>query len=298
MFFQDLEPSGSSFPDMGSRPELTRVDSAARTAPASDSSPQAYDHDNLRHSADFSQPPPNVVVSPGLGFPQSHYPTDNYSGVDPAAARTSPDSDSFPQAYNHDNFQHSASFSRLPSNVSPPSHYPTENYPSENIHQPPNGSEHSLYHQQSHQHLPYRLEPQHMPQHYPSHDIPPESYPNFQSYPSFAETSLPAAPTHQPSYYQGSDAAYASSSPSNTATYASTPQYSPSPQNGKLSEVLPPASERYEYDSSYQPPPEKIAEAHKAARFAVGALAFDEVYVAVEHLKKSLELLTNPSSGH
>lgn len=288
MFFQDHEPSGSSFPDVGSRAEVTRVDSASRTAPDSGSSPQAYDHDNLRHSADFSQPPPNVVL-PGSGFPQSHYPTDNYSGVDPAAARTAPDSDSdsFPQAYNHDNF---ASFSRLPSQVSPPSHYP-----SENIHQPPNGSEHSIYHQQSHQHLPYRLEPQHMPQHYPSHDIPPDSYPNFQSYPSFTDSSLPAAPTHQPSYYQGSDAAYASSSPSNTTTYASTPQYSPSPQSGKLS---PHATEKYEYDSSYQPPPEKIAEAHKAARFAVGALAFDEVSVAVEHLKKSLELLTNPSSGH
>lgn len=53
----------------------------------------------------------------------------------------------------------------------------------------------------------------------------------------------------------------------------------------------------YEYDSSYQPPAEKIAEAHKAARFAVGALAFDDVFVAVDYLKKSLELLTNPSAN-
>ncbi|KAF3597529.1 hypothetical protein DY000_02027383 [Brassica cretica] len=32
----------------------------------------------------------------------------------------------------------------------------------------------------------------------------------------------------------------------------------------------------------------KDAEAHKTARFAVGALAFDEVSTAVEHLTKSL----------
>ncbi|XP_021287400.1 protein HOMOLOG OF MAMMALIAN LYST-INTERACTING PROTEIN 5 [Herrania umbratica] len=57
-------------------------------------------------------------------------------------------------------------------------------------------------------------------------------------------------------------------------------------------------NQKYQYDSNYQPPPEKIAEAHKAARFAVGALAFDDVTVAVEHLKKSLELLTNPSASH
>lgn len=53
----------------------------------------------------------------------------------------------------------------------------------------------------------------------------------------------------------------------------------------------------YSYDSSYQPPPEKIAEAHKAARFAVGALAFDDVPTAVDHLKRSLELLTLPSTS-
>lgn len=41
---------------------------------------------------------------------------------------------------------------------------------------------------------------------------------------------------------------------------------------------------------------EKIAEAHKAARFAVGALAFDDVAVAVDYLRRSLELLTNPSA--
>jgi vacuolar protein sorting-associated protein VTA1 len=55
-----------------------------------------------------------------------------------------------------------------------------------------------------------------------------------------------------------------------------------------------PVAETYHYDSSYQPSVEKISEAHKAARFAVGALAFDDVVVAVDHLKRALDLLTNP----
>ncbi|KAG6405303.1 hypothetical protein SASPL_132890 [Salvia splendens] len=304
----DLEPSRSDAADLSTRSSLARSDSAARSAPGPDSFPQTHDHDNHQQSTDFSQPPSNVMGSPPSGLPpQSHHPTDNYSGVD-SSARMPPDSDSLPQAYSHDNFQHPASFSRLPSNVTPPppppTHYPTDNYSPENIHQPPNGSESSVYHHQSHPHPPYQPEPhQNMPQHYPSHDIPSfSSYPNFQSYPSFTESSLPAAPSHYPSYYQGSDGApYTSSPASNSAAaaaYASTPQYNSGGVNGNHPEVPPPASEKYEYDSSYQPPPEKIAEAHKEARFAVGALAFDEVSTAVDHLKKALDLLTNQSTAY
>jgi vacuolar protein sorting-associated protein VTA1 len=71
------------------------------------------------------------------------------------------------------------------------------------------------------------------------------------------------------------------------STAESSPQLNPP--------AAPPASQ-YKYDSSYQPEVEKIAEAHKAARFAVGALAFDDVSVAVDHLKRALDLLTNPSA--
>ncbi|KAF3454025.1 hypothetical protein FNV43_RR04470 [Rhamnella rubrinervis] len=68
-------------------------------------------------------------------------------------------------------------------------------------------------------------------------------------------------------------------------------------QKGTVSEPNAPSSAKtFEYDCNYQPSPEKIAEAHKAARFAVGALAFDDVSVAVDFLRKSLELLTNPSA--
>ncbi|KAI5065230.1 hypothetical protein GOP47_0019925 [Adiantum capillus-veneris] len=48
--------------------------------------------------------------------------------------------------------------------------------------------------------------------------------------------------------------------------------------------------------STYHPPPDKITEAQKAAKFAVSALAFDDVTTAVSYLKQSLDLLTNPSS--
>lgn len=54
----------------------------------------------------------------------------------------------------------------------------------------------------------------------------------------------------------------------------------------------------YPSDSNYQPPPDKIAEAHKAARFAVSSLAFDDVQTALEFLRKSLELLTIPSQAN
>ncbi|KAG0611740.1 hypothetical protein M758_7G161700 [Ceratodon purpureus] len=51
------------------------------------------------------------------------------------------------------------------------------------------------------------------------------------------------------------------------------------------------------YDSEYKPSAGTIAEAHKASRFAVSALAFDDVPTAIEYLRKSLELLTSPSAS-
>lgn len=46
--------------------------------------------------------------------------------------------------------------------------------------------------------------------------------------------------------------------------------------------------------AGYAPPPERCAEAHKAARFAVSALAFDDVPAAIAFLQQALELLTSP----
>lgn len=128
---------------------------------------------------------------------------------------------------------------------------------------------------------------------YPSHDIhSPYIDPNFQSNPSFIESSLPAAPSHSP--YQGSDASYSTTSEPSTTNYPSNGQYNSSDRNESAAEAEKPPAKTSQSDSNYQPPPEKITEAHKATRFAL--LAFDDVPTAVNHLKKSLELLTNPSA--
>lgn len=52
-----------------------------------------------------------------------------------------------------------------------------------------------------------------------------------------------------------------------------------------------------DYDSDYKPTPGQVVEAHKASRFAVSALAFDDIPTAISYLRKSLELLTSPSAA-
>ncbi|KAH0458163.1 hypothetical protein IEQ34_013478 [Dendrobium chrysotoxum] len=147
-------------------------------------------------------------------------------------------------------------------------------------------------------HQSYSYEQPPFAQNYSPEISNPSSYPNFQSYPSFQESSFPSAPTHQPSYYHGTDLPYSQESTAtpSVSNYQSTAQYNNPNSTGNQpgSSISPAAS--YKYDSNYQPPVEKIAEAHKAARFAVGALAFDDVPVAVDFLRRSLELLTNPSA--
>ncbi|KAH0941998.1 hypothetical protein HID58_001635, partial [Brassica napus] len=199
---------------------------------------------------------------------------------------------------------HDNSNNNYQTDVPPP---PPSSYPSNDLLPPPTGPSDSPYphpynHQSYHQDPPQHMPPP--PQNYPSHEPSPNSLPNFQSYPSFSESSLPATPSHFPSHYQNPEPYYSSphSAPApSSSSFASAPPPSPySSSNGRVNvpPALDPPAQKYHYDSSYQPGPEKIAEAHKAARFAVGALAFDEISTAVEHLKKSLELLTNPSAGH
>ncbi|PPS17636.1 hypothetical protein GOBAR_AA02934 [Gossypium barbadense] len=144
--------------------------------------------------------------------------------------------------------------------------------------------------------------PSFSPRSYPSHgqSFPQDPQRRFPSPPpssNFSESSLPSAPSHYPSYYQGAEISYTPQSAPPTTSYPSTSQYSSTSRNETVSEPAPTMSQEHQYDSNYQPPPEKIAEAYKAARFAVGALAFDDVSVAIDYLKKSLELLTNPSAS-
>ncbi|KAK9268700.1 hypothetical protein L1049_000460 [Liquidambar formosana] len=260
-------PSGSY--DLGP----SETGSVINPEPGPDPSPQFHDQVNHQHSSNI--PPPSS------SYPPSNYPSHDFHPPPPPPTDRSENS-----------------------TYSQPYHQPYPQEPQQHVPYPQEPQKHVPYSQEPQQHVPYPQEPQtHVPQNYPSHETSSSySYPNFQSYPSFSESSLPAAPSHYPSYYQGADASYTpQSAPPATAppatNYASTAQYNSSSRNGTISEPQPTPPPTYQYDSNYQPPPEKIAEAHKAARFAVGALAFDDVSVAVDFLKKSLELLTNPSAG-
>ncbi|XP_023553360.1 protein HOMOLOG OF MAMMALIAN LYST-INTERACTING PROTEIN 5-like [Cucurbita pepo subsp. pepo] len=264
---EDLSvPSSTPTSANDARPGEPQV---SRTRSQLDSLPQVYDKVNDDHS--------NVPQSP-----QVYDNMNNHTSLN-----TSP-----PARFHNDvDNQH-------PSNI--PS-YPAAGYPSHEFHLPPprNEPDSSSYSQPYHHIQSYSEHQQPLPHNYVSNETSPNySYSHFQSYPSFSETSLPTAPSHHPTYYQGSDASY-SSHVTPPASYPSASQYHSNGREGTASEPQPTAApaKSYHYDSNYQPPPEKIAEAHKAARFAVGALAFDDVSVAVEHLKKSLELLTNPSAG-
>ncbi|KAI9186842.1 hypothetical protein LWI28_021504 [Acer negundo] len=239
------------------------------TVPGPESDPSPRFHDNIDHFSTNVPPPPPQF--------RDDVNEQHFADIPPPAHHD----------FHPTPVQRSESFTQS---------QPGDGYPSHDFHPPPppNRSENPTYSQPYH-HQSFTQEPQ---QHFP-HD-----YPNFQSYPSFTETSLPSVPTHYPSHYQGSDTSYSSLTPPppppplSATSYPSNSQYTSSSRNGTISEPAPTPAEKYQYNINYLPPPEKIAEAHKAARFAVGALAFDDVTVAVEHLKKSLELLTNPSASH
>jgi hypothetical protein len=116
------------------------------------------------------------------------------------------------------------------------------------------------------------------------------------SYPSFQDSTAPSVLTHQSSFNPASDGPAATSYTPASNSSAPTHYHSTAESSPQLNPPAAPPASQYKYDSSYQPEVEKIAEAHKAARFAVGALAFDDVSVAVDHLKRALDLLTNPSA--
>ncbi|KAI7743962.1 hypothetical protein M8C21_031540, partial [Ambrosia artemisiifolia] len=239
-----------------------------RDAPESHSSSQFYDRSDSEHFT-------NSLPSPPRDLPRRS--SSNIQQPPPSNFQPPPPSNFPPPS----------------STISPPPTSSSDEYPSNNFQQHPS----QTYHHPS----SYSQEPQHhISQNYPSQDLP-FTYPNFQTYPSFSETTLPAAPAQYPSsYHQGSEPPY-SPSATRPTEYPSAAQYNPNATSGSGSvpepTPAPTSAESYKYDSNYQPAPDKIAEAHKAAKFAVGALAFDDVFVAVDFLKKSLELLTNPSAS-
>ncbi|XP_057430756.1 protein HOMOLOG OF MAMMALIAN LYST-INTERACTING PROTEIN 5-like [Lotus japonicus] len=166
--------------------------------------------------------------------------------------------------------------------------------PSQDYNSPPPARSEGPY-SPGYDHQHYSSDPQHLAPNYPSHETPSYPLPHFQSYPSFSESTLPSVPSNY--IYQGSDAAsYSSQSAPLTTNHSSSTLRNSLSRNGTISEPKS-TTQTYQYDSNYDPPPLKLAEAQKAARFAVAALAFDDVPTGVDFLRKSLELLTNPSSG-
>ncbi|OWM81325.1 hypothetical protein CDL15_Pgr007363 [Punica granatum] len=282
-------------------------DLGVNPAPEPDLSPQPHERIERQHSANISgSPPPHPTSSyPSNDFHAHHPPPNTKPGSPPLHSSSSYPSHDLHAPHPPNTQPESSTYSSYYQETSQ-QHIP-QNYPSEQQHQSTGySSEHfsqipQIPHNYSSDHYNYLPQSQqHIPNNYPSQDNPPYSYPNFQSYPSFTESNLPSVPTHDPSYYQGPETSHI---PSNKS-FPSVPQYgsssSSSKANGSVSSesvLAPTPAHTYQYDSNYQPPPEKIAEAHKAARFAVGALAFDDVSVAVDFLRKSLELLTKPSAG-
>ncbi|XP_027331412.1 protein HOMOLOG OF MAMMALIAN LYST-INTERACTING PROTEIN 5 [Abrus precatorius] len=272
--------------------------------PSTHPAPKFHDTVNDQHSGNI--PPsmpfhdrvdnnqhPSIVSPSAHSYTPAVYPSQDYHPPPPSQDYHSPppSQDYHPPPPSQDYHSPPPSQDYHPPPPSQDYHPPP---PSQDYHPPPARSESSYPDPYSHQ----QFSPdhsQHLGPNYPSQETSSYSYPHFQSYPSFTESSLPSVPSNY-TYYQGSDASYSSQSAPLTTNHLSSVQHSSSSRNGTVVEPKS-ITQTYQYDSNYQPAPEKIAEAHKAARFAVGALAFDDVSIAVDYLKKSLELLTNPSAG-
>uniref|UniRef100_A0A0D9WPQ2 Vta1/callose synthase N-terminal domain-containing protein n=1 Tax=Leersia perrieri TaxID=77586 RepID=A0A0D9WPQ2_9ORYZ len=266
----------------------------------SEASSQHVDKDFVkRQSTDtYSSPPPqSQFPSPA----QSSYSSPSYQGTDHPSDVHKPPHNYSSAPYTAPDYP-TNEVHKPPSNYSSPPYTRTD-YPSNDSYNPQSNDKPDVSaYPYSHHQPPYTIEPQHTSQNYYSTETPPApyNYSNFQSYPSFQDSSVPSVPTNQPSFYSAtsSDGTSAVSYSPSASNYSAPTQYHSSADN--THQVTPPAAapptSQYKYDSSYQPEVEKIAEAHKSARFAVGALAFDDVSVAVDHLKRALDLLTNPSA--
>ncbi|KAK1605890.1 hypothetical protein QYE76_029563 [Lolium multiflorum] len=304
--------NGNGAPSQSVDKDFSRRDSFSPVQPGNVPSRQGTEkfNDHVSPQAHFAPPPPppaSEFSSPQSQFsppPPSSYSSPSYQGADyppPDTHTPHPNysSASYPTTDYPANEVH-----KPPSNYSPPPYTRTDHPSDDNYNPQSNDKPDISAYPHTYQQPPYTVEPQHTSQNYYATETPPApyNYPNFQSYPSFHETTLPSVTTHQPPYHPTNDGATAPSYSPSASNHPAPMQYQPRDEatHHQVSPAVaaaaaPPASQ-YMYDSSYQPAVEKIAEAHKAARFAVGALAFDDVSIAVEHLKRALDLLTNPSA--
>lgn len=260
--------------------------------------------DHVSAQAHFSPPPPpSEFSSPESQFsppPHSSYSSPSYQGTDYPPPDVHTPHPNYSSPSNTSTVYPTNEVHKPPSHYSPPP-YTRADHPSDDGYNPQSNDKRdvSAYPQTYHQ-PPYTIEPQHTSQNYYATETPPApyNYPNFQSYPSFQDTTVPSVTTHQPSFHPASDggATAPSYSPPSSNHPAPTQYHLSADASHQVTPTAAPPASQYAYDSNYQPAVEKIAEAHKAARFAVGALAFDDVSIAVEHLKRALDLLTNPSA--
>lgn len=270
-------------------------------------SPPPTSHPSFRNP----EYPPADIHPKNSDFPQIYHSQQSYPTDQPPNNYSSSHG---PQNYDE---HPSSDIHHVPSNSSENTDYkqsyPTNqtpsNYPSQN---PLN------YHSDGQSTLPRQsYYPQEPPrQNYPANEGPPifpsphvppsqnyhpqdssiHSFPDFQTYPSFNDHAHPSVPKQYPSqpppYQDSSDALSTTSSGNHTQAV----QYISDNGNGTHSLNKSSAPVSYTYDSNYQPSMEKIADAQKAAKLAIGSIAFDDIPVAVEYLRRSIELLTNPSA--
>ncbi|KAL2653761.1 hypothetical protein R1flu_021889 [Riccia fluitans] len=296
--------SENQHPLPGSEP-LARTSSLESLPRPPSTTPHAYaPHHTRTVSADDidlpaapSQPiyPGNHSTSPPQypsGFP-TNYPSTQYSGQDIGA----------PPPPIHDwsgSRSHVADTHGEPPSSSPFSH-PGESRDDFNSNAASYGSYPATAPRQTHS-----VYPTEQGNNYSQYSAAPSQYfGGYQSgaYPSAApsQTAYSTTPTTQ-TVYPSVTPSHGSYPPA--AAPSASPGYSELPQQHHRTSSAPPvaapttgySSAQYVSASSYQPTPDKVAEAHKAARFAVSALAFDDVPAAIEYLRKSLDLLTSPSS--
>ncbi|KAK3132283.1 hypothetical protein QOZ80_6AG0518890 [Eleusine coracana subsp. coracana] len=284
---------GSETPDK----DFSRRDSFSAIQPGNNVSRQSTEFNGHSSSqSPYSTPPPAQPQHPSSS---QSYSSPSYQATDYASPDVHKPPPSFSSSPYSSTDYPTTEVHKPPSNFSPPPYtrtdYPSNDGYNSRINDKPDVSAYP----QTYQPPPYKIKPQHTSQDYYSTEAPavPYNYPNFQSYPSFQDSTSPSVPTHQPPFYPAGDAPVATSFSPSASNPSAPTHYNSSADAGH--QVAPPAAppaSQYKYDSNYQPSVEKIADAHKAARFAVGALAFDDVSIAVDHLKRALDLLTNPSA--
>ncbi|XP_066376428.1 protein HOMOLOG OF MAMMALIAN LYST-INTERACTING PROTEIN 5-like [Miscanthus floridulus] len=276
--------------------DFSRRDSFSAVQPGNNVPRQSTEfNDHPSTQLPYSPPPPSQSQHPS---PSQSYSSPSYQATDyPSSDFHKPSPNYSSPPYTSTDYP-TNEVHKPPSNYSPPPYTRTD-HPSNDGYNPHSNDKPDVSaYPQAYQPPPYTIDPQHTSQNYYSTEAPaaPYNYPNFQSYPSFQDSTAPSVPTHQSSFYPASDGPAATSYTPASNSSAPTHYHSTAESSPQLTPPAAPPASQCKYDSSYQPEVEKIAEAHKAARFAVGALAFDDVSVAVDHLKRALDLLTNPSA--